>query len=226
MWTDPGQGRWVCPRCFTDNEADADRCSGCGLERGADPSATAAAQPGASPTDPGAEGTPAQAAPATPWAAAPAPEPQRPGWLQLVLRFWWVGLLVIGGGIAAVNYLGGSRPVTEIEVGQCFDVEASDLIDDVTKRDCTEPHQYEMFHVGDMPDGPFPSDAEIDLWIDSNCLPAFTDYVGSDPDQTELAPLFITPTEDAWDSGDHSVQCALEDPSNPELTTSLKDSAL
>src|SRR4029453_17746522 len=110
--------------------------------------------------------------------------------------------------IAAENYLGGSRPVTEIEVGECFDVEPSELIGDVTKRDCTDPHQYEMFHVGDLPDGPFPSDAEIDLWIDANCLPAFTDYVGSDPAQTELAPFFITPTEDSWDGGDHSVQCA------------------
>jgi hypothetical protein len=226
MWTEPGQGRWVCPRCFSDNEAEADRCANCGLARGADPASAAVAQPDA-PAEPGdGGGQPSEAAPTGPWSAAPQPEPERPGWLQLVLRFWWVGLLVIGGGIAAVNYLGGSRPVTEIGVGECFDLEATDLIDDVTRRDCTEPHQYEMFFVGDLPEGPFPSDAEVNLWIDANCLPAFTDYVGSDPNQTTLSPLFITPTEDAWDSGDHSVQCALEDPSDPELTQSLKDSAL
>ena len=226
MWTEPGQGRWVCPRCFSDNEAEADRCANCGLARGADPASAAVPRPDA-PAEPGdGGGQPPEAAPTGPWSAAPQPEPERPGWLQLVLRFWWVGLLVIGGGIAAVNYLGGSRPVTEIGVGECFDLEATDLIDDVTRRDCTEPHQYEMFFVGDLPEGPFPSDSEVNLWIDANCLPAFTAYVGSDPNQTTLSPLFITPTEDAWDSGDHSVQCALEDPSDPELTQSLKDSAL
>ena len=127
--------------------------------------------------------SPSRRRPAAPPTAPPAPESNRPGWLQLVLRFWWVGLIVIGGGIAAFNYLGGSRPVTELSVGDCFDLpegDAEEGISDVTKRECTEPHQYEMFFVGDLPDGPFPSEAEMNLWIDANCLPAFTDYVGID----------------------------------------------
>jgi Septum formation len=230
MWMDPAQGRWVCPRCFESNEADADRCAGCGLERGADPAAapTATAVPGAVPADPGAEGTqPPPASPAGPWTAAPAPESQRPGWLQLALRFWWVGLLVIGGAIAAVSYLGGSRPVTDMVAGDCFDLAdpESEFIDDVTKRECTEPHQYEMFFVGDLPDGPYPSDPEVELWLDANCLPAFNEYVGIDYNSSVLVALPITPTEDGWDDGDHSVQCALRDPENPELTESLRDAA-
>ena len=35
----------------------------------------------------------------------------------------------------------------------------------------------------------------------------------------------ITPTEDGWNDGDHSVQCAMHDPNNAELTESLKDAA-
>ena len=46
MFMDPAQGRWVCPRCFESNEADADRCAKCDLERGADPAAATAAAPG------------------------------------------------------------------------------------------------------------------------------------------------------------------------------------
>ena len=230
MWMDPAQGRWVCPRCFDSNEADADRCAGCGLERGGDPAAAQAAAeaPGAPPAEPVAEGAgPASAAPAGPWTAAPQPEPDRPGWLQLVLRFWWVGLLVIGGGIAAVSYLGGSRPVTDIGVGECFDLADPNeqTIDDVTQRECTEPHAYEMYFVGDLPDGPYPSEAEQDLWIEANCLPAFNEYVGIDYNSSELDALPITPTEDGWNDGDHSVQCAIYDDANPELTESVKDAA-
>ena len=124
MFMDPAQGRWVCPRCFESNEADADRCVKCDLERGADPAAAAATAPGAAAADarrPKAP-SPPRRHPAARGPPPPAPESNRPGWLQLVLRFWWVGLLVIGGGIAAFNYLGGSRPVTDMSVGDCFDV--------------------------------------------------------------------------------------------------------
>ena len=230
MWMDPAQGRWVCPRCFESNEADADRCAGCGLDRGADPAAAqaTATAPGATPAEPGAEGAqPAPATPAGPWTAAPQPEPDRPGWLQLVLRFWWVGLLVIGLGIAAVSYLGGSRPVTDIGVGECFDLSEpeADTIGDVTQRDCTEAHAYEMYFVGDLPDGPYPSVNEVDLWVEANCLPAFTEYVGMEYQTSQLDFTYITPVEDGWNDGDHSVQCALFDPQNAELTESMKDAA-
>jgi Septum formation len=227
MWMDPAQGRWVCPRCFESNEADADRCAKCGLERGTDPVSGPAPAPGAQPTAPGTEG--AQSLPAAPGSGygAPAPQSGRPGWLQLVLRFWWVGLLVIGGGIAAFNYLGGSRPVTDMSVGDCFDLPdpESDSISDVTQRECTEPHQYEMYFVGDLPDGQYPSDSDVDLWLEANCLPAFTEYVGIDYQSSVLVALPITPTEDGWNDGDHSVQCAIRDPNNAELTESLEDAA-
>lgn len=223
MWTDPAQGRWVCVRCFESNDANADQCKKCGLERGADANAAATTEPGATPA--GTEGTPAQGTPEQQW--APASQPQRAGWLQYVLRFWWVGLLVIGGVVAGANYLMGSRAVTDIGVGECFDLpDANEQeIDDLTQRECTEPHEYEMFYVADMPDGDFPSDDEVFAWIETNCLPAFADYVGMDYQSSVLSLFPITSTEATWNDGDHSVQCALYEDGNPELTTSQKDSA-
>ena len=227
MWTDPAQGRWVCVRCFESNEANVGQCKKCGLERGADPNAAAAgAAPGVSSADPGAAGTPSQGTAGTPW-GTPAPAPQRAGLLQYVLRFWWVGLLVIGGVVAGANYLMGSRAVTDIGVGECFDLpDANEQeIDDLTQRECTEPHEYEMFYVADMPDGDFPSDDEVFAWIETNCLPAFADYVGMDYQSSVLSLFPITSTEATWNDGDHSVQCALYEDGNAELTTSQKDSA-
>ena len=95
----------------------------------------------------------------------------------------------------------------------------------MTKRECTEPHQYEMYFVGDMPDGPYPTNDEVTVWIQSNCLPAFGQYVGLAYENSTLDALPITPTSDGWDSGDHSVQCALLDPDNAELTESLQGAA-
>jgi len=226
MWMEPTQGRWVCPRCFESNEADADRCASCGLERGADP---AAAPVAGAPAATGAEGAGAQPSPvppATPWAAPAAPA-QRAPWLQYVMRYWWIGLLVIGGAIAGVNYLMGSRAVTDLKAGDCFDLPDSneDVIDDLTQRDCTEPHEFEMFYVADLPDGPFPSEDEISAWVDANCLPAFAEYVGISFDSSVLSGFPIYPTEETWNSGDHSVQCALYEDGNPELTTSMRGAA-
>ena len=225
MFMDPAQGRWVCPRCFESNEADAARCVKCDLERGADPATAAATGPAGTSATEGAQ--PAPSAPGGPWSAAPAPESNRPGWLQLVLRFWWVGLLVIGGGIAAFNYLGGSRPIEEMAVGDCFDLADSNAaeVDDATKRECTEPHEYEMFFVGDLPDGSYPSDSDVDLWVQTYCFPAFADYVGLEYDSSQLLASYFTPSEGGWNDGDHSVQCAMRDPNNAELTESLQGAA-
>ena len=230
MWMDPANGRWVCVRCFESNEADADRCAKCGLERGADPatSASPSADPGASSVEPQPQsGAPAPGVPARPWTEASQPPSQRPMWLQFALRFWWVGLLAVVGGVAAVQWLGGSRPITDLAAGDCFDIPGatSNGIDDITKRDCTEPHEYEMYFTGDLPDGPFPSDPEITAWVDANCRPAFAEYVGIDPELSALSASYIAPSEDVWNDGDHSVQCALYDESNPELTESLRDAA-
>ena len=212
MWMDPAQGRWVCPRCFESNEADADRCAGCGLERGADPAVAqaAAAAPGAPPAEPARKAQqPAPAAPAGPWTAAPQPEPDRPGWLQLVLRFWWVGLLVIGGGIAAVSYLGGSRPVTDIDVGECFDLADPEARSSTTSPSgCTEAHAYEMYFVGNLPDGPYPSEAEVDLWLEGQLRPGLQRVCRDRLRELGSLRTSITPTEDGWNDGDHSVQCA------------------
>jgi hypothetical protein len=37
--------------------------------------------------------------------------------------------------------------------------------------------------------------------------------------------VYFTPTSDAWDSGDRSVQCAAYDPSNAAVVGSLQGAA-
>ncbi|HEX2193585.1 MAG TPA: septum formation family protein [Candidatus Limnocylindria bacterium] len=209
----------MCLRCFEANDDAFPACQSCGLARGERPASDDAATPG----------TPAAAA------GQPAGSTRR-NLLGILARFWWViPIAVIGLGGLLFNAQrddggeitrSGDLAVTDLQVGDCFDVQddTAEEVDDVTARPCSEPHQYEMMFVGDLPEGDYPSDAAFEAWLDENCLPAFSDYVGTSYQESALEILWFQPTEDGWDEGDHSVQCAVYDPSDNELTASLRGS--
>jgi hypothetical protein len=215
----PMGGRWVCRRCFASNDPEAATCVRCGLERGADPAT-------AEPQDPQ---QPQQ------W-AAPTPPPARPMWMQLALRFWWVGLIVViavGGWYFSARRddsgqisTAGNLKINELRIGDCFNLKDpdADVVEEVEARPCTQVHRYEMFHVDSMSGGEYPSDEEFGAWIEQNCLAAFAPYVGVEYQESVLEILPVTPTEDSWDD-DKSVQCVLADPGNEQLTTSLRSAA-
>ena len=207
--------RWVCKRCFADNEETNAACARCGLIRGAE--ATDADQEG--------------------WAAA-QPDAQTEskgrGWTRL-LRFWWIPAILIAlavgfftnarrgddGGIQEA----GSLQVQDLRVGDCFVFEESvEEVSEVDARPCTEPHRYEIFHITNWQgaDDSYPSDdAWFSFYLDS-CVPPFEEYVGRSYESSALDFVPFTPTEEGWDAGDRVVQCALVDPNAAELTESLR----
>ena len=207
--------RWVCRRCFHSNDGNVGACANCGLARGSEVPA-------------GEEGVAA---------AAPAPETSRgSGWSGL-LRFAWIPivLVVVAAGIFFAarrdegGQIGGAGDieVTDVRAGDCFDLKdpAEEEIADVEGKPCTEAHEFEMFFVGDLPQGDFPSDAVINSFLESECLPAFDAYVGMPYEQSVLDIFPLIPSESGWDAGDHAVQCALFDPIDEELTESMRDAA-
>jgi hypothetical protein len=211
--------RWVCLRCFEPNEEAFAACQSCGLPRGERPAADDSAY---SP------------------AASPAPSAGRVGGLlPLLLRFWWVILLVAvpvaglvfnaqRGGDGAISR-SGDLAVADLRVGDCFDLkeedEDEDTVDDVTARPCSEPHEFEMMHTGTVPSDGYPSDAVFGAWLEANCLPAFERYVGLEYPASTLDVTWFQPTPDGWADGDHTVQCAIYDPADPELTEAVRDAA-
>jgi hypothetical protein len=215
-------GRWVCLRCYESNDAALVSCAKCGLARGTTP---AAPEPGA--PDPGAAfGFPA---------GQPAQQPSMLG--GLLRRFAWVPIALVVAGAAFWFSAGrddsgaitrsGNMPIAEVRVGDCFDLKdkQAEEVDEVDAKMCTEPHQFEMMFVGDMPDGVFPDDAAIGDYLVANCLPAFDQYVGLAYDDSGYDFIPFTPTEDGWNSGNHGMRCALYDPLDDELTTSLRGAA-
>jgi hypothetical protein len=204
--------RWVCRRCFTSNDADVGSCVICGLARGSEvPAADAAAD-------------------------APAETKGRGSSWTGLLRFAWIPVVLV---VLAAGFLfsarrdgggqivgAGDMQVTDLVAGDCFDLKdpSEEEVNDVEAKPCTEPHEFEMFFVRDMPDGDFPTDDEINSFITANCLPAFASYVGLSYEQSSLDIFPLIPGFGGWNAGDHSVQCSLYDPIDEDLEQSMRDS--
>lgn len=182
--------------------------------------------PPAAPTDPDA---------IPDWSAAPA---TRRSWFQRIPVGWIiVAALVLGGALVGWYFnagrsssgdinKAGDLQATDLRVGDCFDLKDPnvDTIDDVRAVPCTTQHTYELFFRGTMPSGDYPTDDAFDAWMSANCLPAFDSYVGRTYDQSTLEVYYLVPSDDAWRSGDYSIQCALYPQNNAHPTTSLKGS--
>jgi hypothetical protein len=205
--------RWVCKRCFTDNDGEAGACARCGLLRGSEVSdADRAAWASAA-------GVP------NPMAAA-----ERPAWRGL-LRFWWIPAILIFLGIGWFTSAGrsddgsltsaGTVTVTDLRVGDCFDAEDDAEISDVDGIPCAEPHDYEVYVVQERDGASYPTEAEFDTIFDSLCVAAFESYVGSDYSTSALYAGMITPSEGSWDDGDREYICYLYEPVDTSLTENV-----
>jgi hypothetical protein len=153
------------------------------------------------------------------------------------MRFGWVGVVV---AIAVVGLwlnarrddsgqisTGGTLQIQDLRIGDCFNLkdETADSVSDVDAKPCAEAHRYELYHVASMSGGSYPAGAQLSGFAEQECGAAFATYVGTTYDQSSLEVLYFTPTNDAWDDGDRSVQCAAYDPVNPSLTGSLQAAA-
>jgi Septum formation len=200
--------RWTCLRCFTANDDSVMECTNCGLLRGATPPAGTEQPP---PT--GARAGAAR------------------GIVRRVLPFAIFGAIAFGGYLFAAQRgdngeitQGGSLPIADVREGDCFDLPESESeeTNDVDARLCDEAHQFEMMFVGDMPAGDYPVESAFETFVADACLPAFETYVGLAYEDSALDIFWFYPTADTWDSGDQSVQCAVYDPLESELTSSVE----
>lgn len=205
--------RWVCKRCFADNDETNSACQQCGLIRGAEATATDQA------------GWAAQSA-----AQSPAQPPQA-GWTKW-LRLWWIPAIAI---VLVVGYLasarrdsqgnvqsGGTLSVTDLLAGDCFNSEDETTISEVDAVPCTEAHAYQVFHVADHSTASYPTSAEFGAIFDSLCLTPFESFVGMSYVSSELYADMITPSESSFSDGDREYMCVLYDPGDAEMTSTME----
>jgi hypothetical protein len=158
-------------------------------------------------------------------------------WRQLVRRFWFIGLIVVVAGVgwyfsARRDDSGqitnsGNLQVQDLQIGDCFDLkdEEATEVSDVEAKPCSEGHKYELIHAANMPNSDYPTDEQFGSFLDAECIPAFTAYVGFDWETSDFYMLPFTPTEDTWNDGDRSIQCVVFDPENAVLTSSVRNAA-
>jgi hypothetical protein len=205
--------RWVCKRCFADNNETDSACQRCGLIRGA-------------------EATPADQ---TAWAAqggGAATTTADPGWRRWI-RFWWIPALAIALVVGYVTTArrgddgslasAGNVSVDDLREGDCFNTADEGEISDVDGVPCNLPHEYEVFALSNYEgDGTYPPDSALEAIFTQICEPDFETYVGAPYASSEIYGSMITPSEDSWSSGDRGYICVLYDPDDTELTESLE----
>jgi hypothetical protein len=128
-------------------------------------------------------------------------------------------------GVLALVLLGcgpGEGDVFSLEVGQCLDepgeptgVEAVDLVA------CDELHDFEVFALVDLPDGPYPGAEELADRARAACTDRFAAYVGVEEPSSVLASAFLVPEESGWEDDDRQVVCLLYEPDR-RLDTSMR----
>ena len=168
-----------------------------------------------------------------PW--SPDAADTRPFWRRIPAGLLIAGALVLVGAVAGL-YFNASRSATgeidksgdlsvvDLRVGDCFDDKdpSADQIGDVKAVPCTTEHEFEVFYVGAMGDGSYPTDDAFETYVTQNCDPAFGAYIGKAYDDSDLDIFYLTPTDDSWRLGDRTVKCAAYHPNNSRLTRPLR----
>jgi hypothetical protein len=189
---------WKCPHCSTENPETTLTCTGCRRIQG---SVVVPGSQSVMPMPP-APSVPA-ASPADSAAAAPTHAPPTSPW--------------------AVN-LDAVPPASTPLWRKIPDLKEPDAeeIFDVTAHPCTEAHEYEVFYVGSLAGGEYPTDDVTTTFVVDNCGPAFDAYIGKAYVDSQLDFSYLSPSVESWRDGDRSVQCAAFDPRNARLTISIK----
>ena len=100
----------------------------------------------------------------------------------------------------------------DLRVGDCFNLKdpSADQIEHVKAVPCKTEHDFELFYVGAMAKRSRPTGHAFETYLMQNCSPAFGAYIGKAYKDSDLDYIWLVPTEDAWRSGDRTVQCAVK----------------
>jgi hypothetical protein len=117
----------------------------------------------------------------------------------------WTAILALALGACAGN-------VFNLEVGDCFDdgdleVGSVSEVGDVPLVDCSQPHDNEVFAMGNIEGNAFPGDEVVAGRADEICLAEFEGFVGLDYATSALDFGWLVPTADSWAGGDRVVTC-------------------
>jgi hypothetical protein len=102
--------------------------------------------------------------------------------------------------------------VFDLVVGDCFNAPEGDIVSEVERLDCDDPHTYEAYHSVDHPatsTEAWIGDEAMTEFAEEACLGAFEDFVGTPYEESELFYFYLQPTAETWDVGDREILCSV-----------------
>ncbi|MDF1596787.1 MAG: septum formation family protein [Acidimicrobiia bacterium] len=155
----------------------------------------------------------------------PPPVSTQPGrsrnWLGSIGVRIALGLLIFGG-ISAWNAVSsadrddtgaiveaGDVAANELAVGDCLLDPGEDVFEEVRGVACSEPHDFEVYHLATVSSLSYPSDTEFEDAAVQHCLPVFDMYTGESYETSDLWIGYFVPDSTAWSAGDRIMQCYL-----------------
>lgn len=110
---------------------------------------------------------------------------------------------------------------------ECFVTpeEVTAEISELSRVDCTEPHDQEAYAVVDYDGDDFPGEVALKDFADGACATEFAPYVGIDYRDSTLFFTYLLPSARSWEGDDRSVTCFVTTTGEP-LTASVKDSGM
>ena len=195
-------------------------------------------EPAPAPSDTPAAAQGVGAPLATDWVTPPPANlsASRPIWRRIPIRLVFFAVLILGGSVAGWitnasrsatgDITKGGDLTSNDRVGDCWDIKdpAANVVDNVTARPCGESHKYEVFFIGSLPEGAYPTEDEFSTYVGSACVSAFGSYIGTAYADSSLDITWLYPKSDGWAAGDRTVECSAYNPTANKLTASLKGS--
>ncbi|WP_424463438.1 septum formation family protein [Pseudoclavibacter helvolus] len=107
----------------------------------------------------------------------------------------------------------GDLDVFKLAVGDCFNDAGSTMVSEIPVVPCADPHDYEVYHEVELPDGDFPGDEAIETQAMTDCTAQFATFVGLAYEESALDFNYLTPTQESWEGADDRlIQCNITDP--------------
>lgn len=137
------------------------------------------------------------------------------------------GVIVAVLGIAGVGAYASRNDVSvdKVEVGQCLVEPGEGLLTSVTKINCDEPHEMEVYAVVDLEQSSsetWPGTSAVEERAINMCLDLVEPFIGEDFMASPYDITYITPVEEGWAEGDHEGICAVVNFDGTKLTGPIK----
>ena len=125
------------------------------------------------------------------------------------------------------------KDVFSLKVGTCFNdpsgsnIEVDELVSDVPIRECTKPHDNEVFHIFELTGMTDMRDAKaVEDQVYSQCSTAYTAFVGKPYEDSTYDMNYLAPSDESWATGDREITCYIYNPEAEQMSASMKGSGV